>query len=90
MVVWRVQLFVPGLYLPPVFRGIPVMPATPDNHFTAGPHCCVIISGLGRVGEAGSCPTIGTGLVSAAGINIGRDFMPPQTIISLPVHTAVS
>ena len=31
----------------------------------------MITSGLGRVGEAGGCPTIGAGLVSPAGISIG-------------------
>ena len=31
---------------------------TPDDHFTARPHCCVTGSGTGRVGGAGGCPCI--------------------------------
>ena len=40
-----VQLSVPGLYLPPVFKWHAVIISTPDDHFAAGPHCRVIVSG---------------------------------------------
>ena len=44
--------------------------STPDDHFTAGPHCRVTVSGSGRVGGAGGCPTIRAGIVSPAGVEI--------------------
>ena len=47
--------------------------SAPDDHFAAGPHCCVIASGGGRVGGAGGCPTVGAGIVSAAGVRIADD-----------------
>ena len=62
--------------------------SAPDDHFTAGPHCRVIESGVGCVGGAGSCPTIRAGIVSPAGVKALMPH-PPQTIISLPVQTAV-
>ncbi len=134
-----VQLSVLGLYLPPVFEIADVVSA-PDDHFTAGPDCRVIVSGSGRVGGAGGCPTVRARIVSPAGVQIvavtiirpRRSFhcrsrlpcegigpegalavlvavqlsvlglylppvfnqprtlsSPPQTIISLPVQTAV-
>ena len=86
-----VQLSVLGLYLPPVFKTVAVviLPA-PDDHFAAGPHRGVTASSGGRVGGAGGCPTISAGIVSAAGVkNVAAAIAPPQTIISLPVHTAV-
>ena len=40
-----IQLSVLGLYLPPVFRsGLMANPA-PDDHFTAGPDCRVLVIG---------------------------------------------
>ena len=87
MVLVAVQLSVLGLYLPPVFKSRG-HDSAPDDHFTAGPHCRVIASGSGRVGRAGGCPTIRAGIVSPAGVSQVASF-PPQTIISLPVHTAV-
>ena len=62
--------------------------SAPDDHFTAGPHCCGPDSASGRVGRAGGRPTVRAGIVSPAGVQTGRCH-PPQTIISLPVHTAV-
>ena len=44
-------------------------------------------SGSGRVGGARGSPTIRAGIVSPAGVQ--RLACPPQTIISLPVQTAV-
>ena len=50
MVLVAVQLFVPGLYLPPVLKKLlPSYPA-PDDHFAASPDCRVNVSGRGRVG----------------------------------------
>ena len=78
-----------GLYLPPVFNRA-LATAAPDDHFAASPHCRVRLSGIGRIGGAGGCPTVGAGIVSSAGVQIGwYRQCPPQTIISLPVHTAV-
>jgi hypothetical protein len=45
-------------------------------------------SASGRVGRAGSRPTIRARVISPAGIQKIRKSLPPQTIISLPVHTA--
>ena len=42
MVLVAVQLSVPGSYLPPVFRIAPLSHSAPDDHFTAGPDCCVM------------------------------------------------
>ena len=46
-------------------------------------------SGSGRVGGAGGCPTVGAGIISPAGVEMVMTVDPPQTIISLPVQTAV-
>ena len=43
--------------------------STPDDHFAAGPDCRVTVSGSGRVGGAGGCPTIRAGIVSPAGVD---------------------
>ena len=64
--------------------------SAPHDHFTAGPDGRVVEpSGIGCVGAAGGCPTICGGIVSAAGAANSSDWLPPQTIISLPVQTAV-
>ena len=63
--------------------------SAPDDHFTAGPDCRVTVSASGRVGGAGGCPTIRAGIVSPAGVQSTPESVPPQTIISLPVQTAV-
>ena len=139
MVLVDVQLFVRGSYLPPVLKTLPPLESTPDDHFAAGPHCRVKLSGSGRVGGAGGCPTIRAGIISPASVqnklvillhpiqsfhcrsrppcvSIGTEgalvplvavqlsvpglylppvpkglllALPPHTIISLPVHTAV-
>ena len=47
------------------------------------------VSGSGRVGGAGGRPTIRAGIVSPAGVENAAVASPPQTIISLPVQTAV-
>ena len=63
--------------------------SAPDDHFAAGPHCRVTVSASGRVGGAGGCPTVRAGIVPPAGVRKSCRHHPPQTIISLPVHTAV-
>ena len=63
--------------------------SAPDDHFAAGPHCRVTVSARGRVGGAGGCPTVGAGIISPAGVQMAAAITPPQTIISLPVQTAV-
>jgi len=44
--------------------------SAPNNHFAAGPHCCVSDSADWRVGGAGACPTVGGRIVRAAGVEI--------------------
>ena len=127
-------------YLPPALSGAcnRDVTCTPNDHFTAGPHCRVIASARGRVDGAGRCPTVRAGIVSPASVerriavisapndhftagpdcrvtaravgalvvlvaiqlsvlglylppvfNMRVTVHPPQTIISLPVQTAV-
>ena len=44
MMLVAVQLSVPGLYLPPVFKSVDASMPSPDDHLVAGPHCRVIVS----------------------------------------------
>ena len=88
VVVVAVQVSVLGLYLPPVFKGLTVT-STPDDHFTTSPNCRVTTSGGRRVGRGSGRPAIRAGIVSPAGVEGVDPSVPPQTIISLPVHTAV-
>ena len=41
---------------------------TPNDHFAAGPHRRMRVSGGGCVGKAGRCPTIGVWVISPAGV----------------------
>ena len=43
IVLVAVQLSVPGLYRPPVFKRPTLSNSAPDDHFTAGPDCRVIV-----------------------------------------------
>jgi hypothetical protein len=82
-----VQLFVPGLYLPPVFNknwlscpphtiiSLPVQTAVCKYRIEARPLVAVQLFVLGLY-----LPPVPKGLLLA---------LPPHTIISLPVHTAV-
>jgi hypothetical protein len=63
--------------------------STPDDHFTAGPHSGVLPSSLGRVDCTSSCPAVGACVVPPAAVEPGTTVAPPQTTISLPVHTAL-
>ena len=63
--------------------------SSPNDHFTASPDCCVKVSSGGRVGRGGGRPTIGGGSDLPPVLKYMPFPNPPQTIISLPVHTAV-
>lgn len=52
--------------------GIQIAPA-PGDHFIARPHCGVCVSGIGRVGDTGSSPTVRVGIVPAAGVEWNID-----------------
>ena len=84
-----VQLSVLGSYLPPVLT--PTMRAlysTPDDHFAAGPDRRVIARASGALVVLVAVQLSVLGLYLPAGVRT-RLVPPPQTIISLPVHTAV-
>ena len=64
--------------------------SAPDNHFAAGPHCRVIGPGLGRVDCLVGVQLSVLGLYRPPVLNRSwAKLNPPQTIISVPVHTAV-
>ena len=42
----------------------------PDNHFPVGPHCCVRVSGSGRIASVRGCPTIRARIVSSADVQV--------------------
>ena len=79
-----------GIIPPTSVESIPIaICPSPHDHFTAGPDRRVSESDSGRVGGAGCCPTVGSGIVSPASVQSATATPPPQTIISLPVQTAV-
>ena len=86
-----VQLSVLGLYLPPVLIEVTAIIVPPQTIISLPLQTAVCdCRPVGRVGSAGSCPTVSAGIVSPTGIDRVRPkSYPPQTIISLPVHTAV-
>lgn len=45
-----------------------INPASPHNHFAAGPNCRVRESTLGRIADAGGYPAIRFRIVSSAGV----------------------
>src|SRR5882724_1305977 len=51
-------------------RASPLINTSPDNHFTASPHCRVTFSCGGRVASPRADPTICDGIVSSAGVHI--------------------
>ena len=90
VVLVAVQLSVLGLYLPPVFKKLLPVSSTPDDHFTAGPHCRVSVSGIGRIVVLVAVQLSVPGLYLPPVFKVAAVInAPPQTIISLPVHTAV-
>ena len=52
--------------------------ATPNDHFTASPHCRVLLPCGGRIGQVRGCPTICAGIVSPAGARIFSTFSTPD------------
>ena len=76
--------------MPPVFKNAAVEVSAPDDHFAAGPHRGVVeyrASGALVVLVAVQLSVLGLYLPPV--LNTGAISTPPQTIISLPVHTAV-
>ena len=47
------------------------------------------LAGVRRVARGGGHPTVGRRIVSSAGVSLLNEIYPPQTIISLPVQTAL-
>src|SRR5439155_24947011 len=54
-----------------VFAAVAV--SAPDDHYTTGPHCRVIRSGIGHAGGGGGRPTICCPIVSPAGVKDAAD-----------------
>ena len=85
-----VHVSVPGLYLPPVFEVVEAIKSAPNDHFTAGPDCRMNVSDGGRVGRGWSLSRLSVlGLYLPPVLEAAMPPAPPQTIISLPVQTAV-
>ena len=57
-----------GIVSPAGVETAVIIISAPDDHFTAGPDCRVILSGSGCVGGAGGCPTVGARIISPAGV----------------------
>ena len=70
MVLVAVQLSVPGLYLPPVFKKAAIVYPAPDDHFAAGPDCRVIVAAAGALVVLVAVQLFGAGIVSPAGVQI--------------------
>src|SRR5215475_10384237 len=84
-----VQLFVPGLYLPPALRKLPLYP--PQTTISLPVHTTVW-----RARPEGALAMLVAVQRSVLGLYLPPVFQylpikstPPQTIISLPVHAAV-
>jgi hypothetical protein len=84
-----VQLFVPGLYLPPVFTlFVPSYPPqTIISLLVQTAVCCVL--GEGALVVLVAVQLSVPGLYFPPVFKNPEILCPPQTIISLPVHTAV-
>ena len=83
VVLVAVQVFVPGLYLPPVFKEY--RSYYPPQTIISLPVQTAVcsLSASGRVGGAGGCPTVGAGLYLPPVFRSLLPINPPQTIISL-------
>src|SRR6516165_5524188 len=66
--------------------------SAPDDHLAICPQCGVIDPASGRVGGAGSGPTVSGGIVSAAGIKIGgtATISAPDDHFTASPHCRVS
>ena len=84
-----VQLSVPGLYLPPVLKDNRTDKSTPDDHLATGPDCRMLISALGALARLVAIQLSMVGLYRPPVFKYTPEY-PPQTIISLPVQTAVN
>ena len=71
-----VQLFVLGLYRPPVFTAIPRLTPPQTIISIAGPHGCVTVTTSGRVGSAGRRPTICVGIVFSPCVQVCVVVLP--------------
>ena len=63
--------------------------SAPDDHFAAGPHCRVKVSDRGALVVLVAVQLSVLGLYLPPVLKLTKPSVPPQTIISLPVHTAV-
>ena len=71
-------------------KGAEIIKSAPDDHFTASPDRRVIRSASGALVGVVAVQLSRARIVSAAGVvNRFSTLLPPQTIMSLPVHTAV-
>jgi len=59
---------------PASIEGAIEIATAPNDHFTAGPDGCVIQSLRRRVDGAGSCPTVGDGIISSTGTRNWRGW----------------
>jgi hypothetical protein len=65
--------------------------STPDDHFTASPHCRVTVSGRGCIRSAAGRPAIRAGIVSPAGVQKGGAGPPaPDNHFTASPHCRVS
>ena len=78
-----------GLYLPPVLKALLLVISAPDDHFTASPHRRVTVRAAGALVVLVAVQLSVLGLYLPPVLNSRCRHHPPQTIISLPVHTAV-
>src|ERR1044071_6275854 len=91
VVLVAVQLFVLGLYLPPVFKTTPLLSYPPHTIISLPVHTAVCLDR-----PLGTFVMLVAAQLSVPGLYLPPVFegtppsaRPPQTIISLPVHTAV-
>ena len=72
-----VQLSVPGLYLPPVFKKYLIIPSAPDDHLAAGPDCRMIVSRRGALV-----------VLVAVQLSVPGLYLPPVFNGKLPIKSA--
>ena len=72
VVLVAVQLSVLGLYLPPVLKSVGNAAAPPRRSFHCQSSCRVSGPAGGGVSGASSCPTVGAGIVFAAGVRVNN------------------
>lgn len=85
-----VQLFVEGLYLPPVFNLLKLVSSPPHTIISPPVHTAVWrFRASGVFTMLVSVQTSVTGLYLPPVFNTPKSLFPPQIIISLPVQTAV-